>query len=143
MKRFALLFAVAAALAMAPSAALAAPITIEHYYRIKWGSGTEFRDLYKRNHEPILKEMQKQGFITAIKTESPFSHMAGGQRWDLRVRITYRDEASAVEVGGPFDQASDKVKARLYPDKAKLDAEEDRRFGLLEEHWDVIVTPED
>ena len=28
---------------------------------------------------------------------------------------------------------------RLYPDKAAFDAEEDRRFSLLEEHWDVIV----
>ena len=29
--------------------------------------------------------------------------------------------------------------ARLYTDKAAFDAEEDRRFGLLEEHWDVVV----
>ena len=31
------------------------------------------------------------------------------------------------------------AQARLYPDKAAFDAEEDRRFALLEEHWDVIV----
>ncbi len=115
------------------------PITTEHYYRIKWGSAGEFKRLYKLNHEPILAELQKQGFITAIRTEEPFTHMAGNQRWDLRVTITFRDASAAVVVGGDFDKASDVVKARLYPDKKKLEAEEAERFGLLEEHWDVIV----
>lgn len=142
MKTFVLRSALLAALAALPSSLIAAPVTVEHYYRIKWGSGAEFRELYKRNHEPILKEMQKQGFITAIKTDSPFTHMAGDQRWDLRVTITYRDEASGVGVGGAYDKAAEAVTAKLYPDKAKLDAEEARRFGLLEEHWDVIVTSE-
>jgi hypothetical protein len=118
------------------------PITLEHYYRIKWGSAEEFKRLYRLNHEPILRELQRQGFITSMRTDVPFTHMAGGQRWDLRVTITYRDPSAAVVVGGAFDQASDAVKARLYPDKVKLEAEEAKRFSLLEEHWDVIVTPD-
>ncbi|MEO7654077.1 MAG: hypothetical protein ABIS23_00140 [Sphingomicrobium sp.] len=117
------------------------PITIEHYYRIKWGSAGQFKELYQRNHQPLLDEMKRQGFITTIQTEEPFSHMAGGQRWDLRVRITYRDAPSAIVVGGTFDKAFDASKAKLYPDKVKLDREENQRFSLLEEHWDVIVTP--
>jgi Spy/CpxP family protein refolding chaperone len=117
------------------------PVTTEHYYRIKWGSAGEFKRLYKLNHQPILAELQKQGFIAAIRTDEPFTHMAGNQRWDLRVTITYRDAASAVVVGGAFDKASDAVQARLYPDKTKFEAEEAKRFSLLEEHWDVIVVP--
>jgi hypothetical protein len=140
------LFAICLALATLTSEAAAQrlsaaePITTEHYYRIKWGSAGEFKRLYKLNHEPILAELQKQGFITAIRTEEPFTHMAGNQRWDLRVTITYRDPSAAVVVGGAFDKASDAVKARLYPDKKKFEAEEAKRFSLLEEHWDVIVT---
>ena len=136
-------FASAAAAQPVQPATAAEPITTEHYYRIKWGSAGEFKRLYKLNHAPILAEMQKLGFITAIRTEEPFSHMAGNQRWDLRVTITYRDAASAVVVGGAFDKASDAIKARLYPDQKKLDAEEAKRFSLLEEHWDVIVTRSD
>jgi hypothetical protein len=146
MKAFALQLAVLAAtfLPVSPSHAqeAPAPVTAEYYYRIKWGSHVEFKELYKRNHEPILKELQKQGFITAMRMESPFTHLAGGPRWDLRVTITYRDPASAVQVGGPFDKATEAITARLYPDKAKLDAEEQRRFSLLEDHWDVIVVAE-
>ncbi len=143
------LFAIALVLATsAPEAAAqpvrsGEPITTEHYYRIKWGSAGEFKRLYKLNHEPILIELQKQGFITAMRTDEPFTHMAGGQRWDLRVTITFRDPSAAVVVGGAFDKASDDVKARLYPNKTKLEAEEAKRFSLLEEHWDVIVTPAD
>ena len=144
MRRLLTFAAACAALTSAAAAqpvATAEPVTTEHYYRIKWGSAGEFKRLYKLNHQPILAEMQKQGFITAIRTEEPFNHMAGNQRWDLRVTITFRDPSSAVVVGGAFDKASQAVAARLYPDKAKFDAEEARRFSLLEEHWDVIVTP--
>ena len=140
-----LLISAAAALAAtaAPAAAQTAgePVTVEHYYRIKWGSAEEFKRLYKANHQPILEELRKQGRIVTIRTEVPFTHMAGNQRWDMRVTITYPDAASAVVVGGAFDKASEAITARLYPDKARLDAEEARRFSLLEEHWDVIVTP--
>ena len=129
--------------ATAQPVATAEPITTEHYYRIKWGSAGEFKRLYKLNHQPILAEMQKQGLITAMRTDEPFTHMAGGQRWDLRVTITFRDPSAAVVVGGAFDKAFDAVKARLYPDKKKLEAEEAKRFSLLEEHWDVIVAPAD
>lgn len=128
------------ALAMLAAAA-PEPVTVEHYYRIKWGSAEEFKRLYQANHAPLLEEMRKQGRIVSIRTDEPFTHLAGGQRWDMRVTIIYPDSASAVVVDGAFDKAFDAAKARLYPDKAKLDAEEARRFGLLEEHWDVIVTP--
>ena len=126
-------------LAQTPKAAEA--ITMEHYYRIKWGSASEFKRLYKANHQPLLDEMKRQGFITRIESEEPFTHLAGNQRWDLRVTITYRDAPSAVLVGGPLDVAFEAAKAKLYPNKKKLDTEETQRFALLEEHWDVIVVP--
>ncbi|HEX8640631.1 MAG TPA: hypothetical protein VF704_05690 [Allosphingosinicella sp.] len=116
-------------------------ITTEHYYRIRWGSAAEFKRLYERNHAPLLREMQRQGFIIAMRAEEPFTHLSGGARWDMRVTITYRDAASAVLVGGPFDQAFEAASHRLYPDRTAFDAEEARRFSLLEEHWDVIVAP--
>ncbi len=121
----------------------AGAVTTEHYYRIKWGSGGEFMRLYKANHQPLLEEMRKQGRILAVRTEEPFTHMAGGQRWDLRVTITYPDAESAIGTGGAFDKAFDAAQARLYPDKARFDADEARRFSLLEEHWDVVVTSAD
>ena len=128
--------------AQAPQAAPATgPVTTEFYFRIKWGSMNEFKRLFERNHAPIMREMQKQGFMTKIEIEEPYTHLAGGPRWDLRVTVTFRDAASAVFPGGEFYRAFEEAQARLYPDKKTFEAEEARRYSLVEEHWDVIVVP--
>lgn len=128
----------APAAAQPPAAAAQIPVTVEYYYRIKWGSGEEFKRLYDRNHAPLLREMQKAGFIRAMRVDEPFTHLAGGPRWDLRVTIVFRDATAAIS-DPEWERLWGAARARLYPDKAAFDAEEDRRFALLEEHWDVIV----
>lgn len=131
----------APAFAQSPAAAAASvhvPVTVEYYYRIKWGSAGEFKRLYDKNHAPLLREMQKAGFIRSMRVEEPFTHLAGGPRWDLRVTILFRDATAAVS-DPRWEELWSAATARLYPDKAAFDAEEDRRFALLEDHWDVIV----
>lgn len=118
-----------------------APVTIESYYRIRWGSFWDFMEIYKNHHAPILAEMQRQGFITAIRTETPSTHMAGDQRWDLRVTITWRDAAAATGADPAYDRAARAASDRLFADRAAHLAAETRRFAMLEEHWDVIVAP--
>jgi len=125
----------------AATAAVTQPVTVEYYYRVRWGSMDEFLRLYRANHEPVLRALLEAGFITRIDTEQPFTHMAGGTRWDLRVTIVFRDGEAAVGSGGPYDQAAMAATRRLFPDRDAHAAAEIRRFGLLEEHWDVIVTP--
>jgi hypothetical protein len=117
------------------------PVKVEYYYRIKWGSMAEFDRLYEKNHAPLLRELQKQGFILSIVNEAPFTHMAGGARWDLRVTIVYRDADAAVGRGGPFDAAYGAAMKTLWPDSKTHAREEAQRFALIEEHWDVIVNP--
>lgn len=114
------------------------PTIVENYYRVRWGSLNEFIALYEKNHRPLLEEMRKEGFVKEIKVEYPFLHMADGPRWDMRVRITFRDATAAID-DPRWDAAWSAARARLYKDLKKLDAEEARRFSLLEEHWDVIV----
>jgi hypothetical protein len=142
---FLLLFMLASPLAAqpvpAPPVAAAAPVTVESYYRIRWGSFWDFMEIYNRHHAPILAEMQRRGFIAAIRVETPSTHMAGDQRWDLRVTITYRDAAGAAGADPAYDRAVQEISARLFTDRAAHLAAETRRFAMLEEHWDVIVAP--
>ena len=96
--------------------------------------------IYREHHAPVLAELQRQGFITAIRTDTPVTHMAGDQRWDLRVTITYRDGNAATGAdGGAYERAVRAASARLFADNAAHLAAETRRFAMLEEHWDVIV----
>lgn len=116
--------------------------TIEYYYRIRWGSVGDFVELYEKNHAPLLEEAKKAGFIISTKTEFPFTHMAGGVRWDMRVTIVFRDAAAAIN-DPAWTALWDEATKRLYKDKKKFDEEETRRFSLLEDHWDVIVVTDD
>jgi hypothetical protein len=115
-----------------------APTTVEYYYRVKWGSLPEFVELYKRNHLPLLMDLQKQGLITNIAMEEPFTHLAGGVRWDLRVRVTYPSADDAL-AGSAMAKGGEEAWGRIYKDGEKFMAEENKRFGLLEDHWDVVV----
>ena len=58
-----------------PPAAIAppaiGPVMIESYYRIRWGSFWDFMAIYRQHHAPVLAEMQRRGFVTAIRTETP------------------------------------------------------------------------
>ena len=116
------------------------PVTIEYYYRLKWGSAGEFKKLYNRNHAPLLLEMQKELRILRIETEEPFTHLAGGVRWDLRVTITYRTADDAL-AGPGMMKGWEGAWGRLYKDWEKFSAEEAKRFSLVEDHWDVVVKP--
>jgi hypothetical protein len=123
---------------VAPTPAETSPVTVEHYYRIKWGSAGEFSQLYAKNHAPLLEEMKKLGLVRSVRVQEPFTHMAGAPRWDWRVTIVYRDPIAALP-GPEWDTQWEAAKKRIYRDAKLFDAEEKRRFGLLEEHWDVIV----
>ncbi len=133
-----LLFGCGATAQIAPSQAGPVPVTVEYYYRIKWGNAAEFLKLYDKNHAPLLEEMKKLGFIQSIRVQEPFTHMAGGPRWDLRVTIVFRDATAAVS-DPEWDNQWAAAKDRLYKDRELFDSEEKTRFGLLEDHWDIIV----
>ncbi len=115
------------------------PTKVEYYYRIKWGSLRDFIALYEKNHQPLLDDMKSSGFVLETKTEYPFTHLAGGPRWDMRVSITYKDAAAAVN-DPAWEAAWLEAKKRRYKDIKKFDGEEAKRFSAVEEHWDVIVS---
>ena len=124
-----------------PALAAPGPVTVESYYRIRWGSFWDFMEIYQKHHAPILAEMQRLGFIASIRTDTPVTHMAGEARWDLRVTLSYRDGNSASGSDPAYDRAALEAGKRLFRDREAHLAAETRRFAMIEEHWDVIVAP--
>ncbi len=106
------------------------PKTTWFFYTVKWGGQDEFLDLFQRNHYPILKAMQKSGLYLSVKTYVPENHGDGRADWTFAVELT----EPAVRPASPTE---DEIVAKLYPDRAKLQREEQRRFELLVAHWDV------
>jgi hypothetical protein len=106
--------------------------TVWYFYRVKWGFQDEFVSLFQRNHFPVLKEEMKSGRLKDVRTFVPTYHGDGRADWTFAVVITYRDIAAMT---GPSGDAE--IVKRLYPDSAKFAREEQRRFEILDAHWDV------
>jgi hypothetical protein len=109
------------------------PVEVLYFYRTRWGAHDEFIDLFRRNHWPILREQRDAGRYLGVELSTPRFHGDGRADWDVLVSITYRDWAAIQEHADPA------IVERLYPDQATFRAEEERRFGLLEAHWDVVL----
>jgi hypothetical protein len=108
--------------------------TIEGYYKAKWGYVDEFIELFKKNHYPLLKKALEKGDILSIKAEKPRLHTTEESRWDYRVTLVFKNIQAAFDpnLTTPYKKA-------LYPDADKLKKEEQRRFEILDGHWDVQV----
>jgi hypothetical protein len=106
------------------------PKTTWFFYTVKWGAQDEFMDLFQRNHYPILKAMEKAGQYLSVRTFVPENHGDGRADWTFAVELV-------TPPNRPATPTEEEIVAKLYPDRAKLAREEQRRFELLVAHWDV------
>ena len=109
-------------------------ITIESYYKVKWGYASEFINLWTANHYPLQKKAMEKGDIISITAEKPKEHSGEDTRWDFKVTVVYKNAALALE-----HSITDVYKKELYPDLVKLAKDEQYRFTLLVAHWDVFT----
>jgi hypothetical protein len=107
------------------------PITAAYFYTVKWGFQEEWLELFTRNHWPLLRERLERGDFTDVRLYTPRYHGDGRADWTVMVTITY---SSWEQMNAHTEQ---EIKARLFPDQKAYAAEEQRRFELLEAHWDV------
>jgi hypothetical protein len=107
------------------------PASVAYFYRVRWGAIDEFIELFERNHWPILRDQLASGRFLDVRAATPRFHGDGRADWNFLVTITYRDWA-ALEAHSEAD-----IAARLFPDQDRYRAEEQRRFELLDAHWDV------
>jgi hypothetical protein len=124
----------AVAMMQAPAAQSAATPerTVWYFYKVRWGHQEEFVDLFARNHYPVLKAQKESGRMKSVRTVVPTYHGDGRADWTFAVVITFRDAAALAAPSG-----EDAIVKRLYPDQEKFKKEEQRRFEILDAHWDV------
>jgi hypothetical protein len=110
------------------------PFVIEYYYKAKWGHADEFLALFKKNHYPVLKKEVELGRMLKVSMVAPRYHTTEDGRWDFRVTIVYKNAAVAND---NFDSAA--LIKQLYPDQETYKREEQRRFEILDAHWDLPI----
>jgi hypothetical protein len=124
---------------VAPQSAMAAdgkdqPFVIEYYYKAKWGHAEEFLALFKKNHYPVLKKEIELGRMLKVSMTVPRYHTTEDGRWDYRVTIVFKN---AMIANDNFDSST--LIKQLYPDQETYKKEEQRRFEILEAHWDLPI----
>jgi hypothetical protein len=116
------------------------PVRAAYYYKVKWGHQDEFERLFFKNHYPVLQaQMGDKGRITGVEVMRPTYHGDGRADWTFLVVISFANMNAFV---GPNEEAA--IQKRLYPDQETFRKEEQRRFEILDAHWDVPlvrVTP--
>jgi len=120
--------------AVAAQGAKDAPFVVEYYYKAKWGHADEFITLFKKNHYPVLKKEMELGRILRVFAVAPRYHSTEDGRWDYRTTIVFKN----AEVANDNFDASALIK-QLYPDQDTYKKEEQRRFEILDAHWDLPI----
>jgi hypothetical protein len=120
--------------AQAQNAPAEKPFVVEYYYKTKWGHADEFIALFRKNHYPVLKKEVELGRMLRVSAVAPVYHTTEDGRWDYRVTIVYKNATVAHD---NFDSAA--LIKQLYPDQEIYKKEEQRRFEILDAHWDLPV----
>jgi hypothetical protein len=120
--------------AQSSSTATGQAFVVEYYYKAKWGYADEFLRLFKKNHYPLLKKEVEMGRMLKVWMDQPRYHNTEDGRWDYRVTIVFKNATVANE---PFDE--DALKKQMYPDQETYKQEEQRRFVILDAHWDLPI----
>lgn len=110
------------------------PFVVEYYYKAKWGHADEFITLFKKNHYPLLKREIELGRILKVTGVAPRFHTTEEGRWDYRMTIVFKNAQTATD---DFDTAS--LLRQLFPDQETYKREEQRRFEILDAHWDLPI----
>jgi hypothetical protein len=137
--RTALLAALACAAARTAAAQPApadGPFTVDYYYTARWGYADEFLRLFKKNHYPLLKKQVETGRLLSVSAVRARYHGTEDGRWDYRVTLVFKNVAAAHD-----NSAEEGLIKQLFPDQETFKREEQRRFEILQAHWDVPLLP--
>jgi hypothetical protein len=125
--------------AVAAYTAVPKPVIEEWVYRTKYGYKDEWWAIFKKYQIDILKRQKQLGYVKDFTVYAPSLHAGEDYRWDYRV-IIVRASADA-----PPGQSEGEVAKQLFPDQAKFKSEENRRWELTTNHWDLpihVVNPD-
>ena len=124
---------VASAQQPTPTAAAPKPSVVEWVYRTKYGYKDEWWRIFKK-YQLAIHERQKQlGYVKEYTVWAPSLHTSEDSRWDYRV-IIVRASADA-----PPGQSEGEVARQLFPDQAAFTRDENRRWELTTNHWDLPI----
>jgi hypothetical protein len=115
----------------AATAALDKPYLVEWVYKVKWGNADEFWEIFKKYQIATLNREKALGYVTSYTVYRPGLHTGEDTRWEYRVVITYKNQASSGHGA--------EIEKELFPDRDTQKREENRRWQITEAHYDLPI----
>ncbi len=104
---------------------------VEWVYRVRYGSIDEWWDLFRKYQIPILDREKALGYVLDYRIYHPQLHTDEAARWDYRVEIVYKDFAGSLH--------EEEITEALFPDAKTRKRDENRRWELTTNHWDLPI----
>ena len=126
---------VVAAMQQADAAPLPAkkPVIVEWVYRIQYGHHDEWWRIFKKYQIAILERQKQLGYVKGFTVFAPSLHTSEDSRWDYRIIIVRASEDP------PPGQSENDIARQLFPDQEAFTREENRRWELTTNHWDLPI----
>jgi hypothetical protein len=109
------------------------PVIVEWVYRVQYGHQDEWWRIFKKYQIAILERQKQLGYVKEYTVFAPSLHTSEDSRWDYRVIIVRASEDA------PPGQSEDEVAKQLFPDQETFKREENRRWELTTNHWDLPI----
>ena len=104
---------------------------VEWVYRVKWGHDEEFWRIFKRTQIPVLDKEKELGYVLNYEVYRPGLHTGEDSRWNYRLVITYKNVLASSHAR--------EIEKALYPDRDAYEREENRRWELIDAHYDLPI----
>lgn len=119
--------------AAAQTVVAAKPVTVEWVYRVKYGAHDEWWQIFKKYQLAILERQKQLGYVKEYTVYAPSLHTSEDARWDYRIIIVRASQEA------PAGQSEAEVARQLFPDQAAFKRDENRRWELTANHWDLPI----
>ena len=109
------------------------PVIVEWVYRVQYGHKDEWWRIFKKYQIAILERQKQLGYVKECTVFAPSLHTSEDSRWDYRVIIVRVSEEA------PPGQSEGEIAKQLFPDQGAFVKEENRRWELTTNHWDLPI----
>ena len=109
------------------------PVIVEWVYRVQYGHKDEWWRIFKKYQLAILERQKQLGYVKEYTVFAPSLHTSEDARWDYRIIIVRASEDA------PPGQSEDDIARQLFPDQETFTREENRRWELTTNHWDLPI----
>jgi len=109
------------------------PETEEWVYRVRYGFKDEWWAIFRKYQIAILERQKQLGYVKDFQVWAPSLHTSEESRWDYRIIIVRASHDA------PPGQSEGEVGKVLFPDQDTFRREENRRWELTTNHWDLPI----